>query len=318
MKLSIVTPAYNEEENLPLFRAELAAVLASCGIDWEWIVVDDHSYDGTWAVLQKIAAEDPHLRAVRLARNSGSHIALACGLRQAQGDCAVVLAADLQDPPQTIPLLLEKWKSGAQMVWAVREHREGESAGTRGFARLYYWIMRRFVGIRDMPSSGADFVLLDRRVILALRGFKETNVSLLALLTWIGFKQDRIFYTKKARYHGQSGWNMEKKLKLVVDSVTTFSFRPVRIMTYVGFIVASLGFLFAVITAVRALGGIPVQGWASLMVTVLVLGGVQMLMIGVLGEYLWRALDEARNRPQFVVEDEIGVSAGGPSGKAGS
>ena len=314
MLLSIVTPAFNEETNLPLFHGQLKAALDPIGAEWEWIVVDDHSPDGTWATLRELAAREPRLKAVRLARNSGSHTALACGLQQARGDCAVVLAADLQDPPETLPALLEKWRAGAKIVWAVREGREGESAATKGFARLYYGIMRRFVGISEMPATGADFFLLDRRVIDVLNVFKEANVSLMALLTWMGFKQDRIMYVKQARQHGRSGWNMEKKLKLVVDSVTAFTYKPIRFMSYAGFAVALAGFFYALVVVVNALVGKPSPGWSSLMIVLLLVGGLQMLMMGVLGEYVWRALDEARNRPRFIVEDEIGFPGNGAQG----
>lgn len=305
--ISIVTPAFNEARSLPAFYSALLQALDQSPCYWEWIVVDDHSRDGTWQVLQELATNEPRLKALRLARNSGSHMAFACGLQHARGDCAVVLAADLQDPPETIPALLEKWRAGAKIVWAVREEREGESAATKGFARLYYGIMRRFVGISEMPATGADFFLLDRRVIDVLNVFKEANVSLMALLTWMGFRQDRILYVKQARQHGQSGWNMEKKLKLVVDSVTAFTYKPIRFMSYVGFIVALAGFLYALFVVVtRLVLNTQVPGYPSLVVAVLVVGGLQMIMLGILGEYVWRALDEARNRPRFIVEDELG------------
>ncbi len=311
--LSIITPAFNEARNIPALHERLSDVLSDLNAQWEWIAVDDHSQDGTWAVLQEIAAREPRLKAVRLARNSGAHAALACGMQQARGDCAVVLAADLQDPPETLPALLEKWRAGAKIVWAVREGREGESAATKGFARLYYGIMRRFVGISEMPATGADFFLLDRRVIDVLNVFKESNVSLMALLTWMGFRQDRILYVKQARQHGQSGWNMEKKLKLAVDSVTAFTYKPIRFMSYVGFIVAFLGFLYAlVVIGYRLMFQTQVPGYPSLIVTMLVIGGLQMIMMGVLGEYVWRALDEARNRPRFIIEDTIGLTGPKP------
>ena len=312
--LSIVTPAFNEARSIPALHARLTAVLSGLDLQWEWVVVDDHSPDGTWAVLQELAAREPRLKAVRLARNSGAHTALACGLQHARGNCAAVLAADLQDPPETLPALLEKWRAGAKIVWAVREGREGESAATKGFARLYYGIMRRFVGISEMPATGADFFLLDRRVIDVLNVFKESNVSLMALLTWMGFRQDRILYVKQARQHGQSGWNMEKKLKLVVDSVTSFTYKPIRFMSYAGFVVALAGFFYALVVVVNALVGKPSPGWSSLMIVLLLVGGLQMLMMGVLGEYVWRALDEARNRPRFIVEDEVGFSGNGAQG----
>jgi dolichol-phosphate mannosyltransferase len=300
--LSVVTPAYNEAQNLPLLYERLSRVLGDLQVAWEWIVVDDHSGDGSYDAVASIAQRDHRVRAVRLARNSGSHTAITCGLHQAGGDCAVVLAADLQDPPETLPVLLDQWRAGAQIVWAVRAQREGETASTVGFARLYYLIMRRLVGIQDMPATGADFFLLDRRVLDAFRQFHESNVSILALLTWMGFRQVTIAYDKQARLHGRSGWSLRKKLKLVVDSVTSFSFLPVRLMSLVGFIVAVVGFLYAGVVTVNALAGRPPQGWASLMVVVLVVGGIQMVMMGVLGEYLWRALDESRGRPRYIIE----------------
>ena len=315
LRLSIITPAFNEARSIPALHERLSAVLSDLNVQWDWIVVDDHSRDGTWTVLQELAAREPRLKAIRLARNSGSHAAFACGLQQARGDCAVVLAADLQDPPETLPALLDKWRAGAKIVWAVREGREGESAATMGFARLYYGIMRRFVGISEMPATGADFFLLDRRVIDVLNVFKESNVSLLALLTWMGFRQDRIFYVKQARQHGRSGWNLEKKLKLVVDSVTSFTYKPIRFMSYAGFIVAMAGFFYALVVVVNALVGKPSPGWSSLMIVLLLVGGLQMLMMGVLGEYVWRALDEARGRPRFIVEDEIGLPGGAQGAK---
>lgn len=315
LRLSIITPAFNEARSIPALHERLSAVLSDLNVQWDWIVVDDHSRDGTWAVLQELAAREPRLKAIRLARNSGSHAAFACGLQQARGDCAAVLAADLQDPPETLPALLEKWRAGAKIVWAVREEREGESAATKGFARIYYGIMRRFVGISEMPATGADFFLLDRRVIDVLNVFKEANVSLMALLTWMGFRQDRIFYVKQARQHGQSGWNLEKKLKLVVDSVTSFTYKPIRFMSYAGFAVALAGFFYALVVVVNALVGKPSPGWSSLMIVLLLVGGLQMLMMGVLGEYVWRALDEARGRPRFIVEDEIGLPGGAQGAK---
>ncbi len=300
--LSVVTPAYNESQNLPVLYERLVHVLAGLSVAWEWIVVDDHSRDGSFETVAAIAQRDRRVAAIRLARNSGSHTAITCGLHHASGECAVVLAADLQDPPETLPALLEQWQAGAQMVWAVRALREGETASTVGFARLYYLIMRRLVGIQELPATGADFFLLDRRVLDAFRQFHESNVSIPALLTWMGFRQATITYDKQARLHGQSGWNLSKKLKLVVDSITSFSYLPIRLMSIVGFVVAIVGFLYAGLVTVNALAGRPPEGWASLMVVVLVVGGIQMLMMGVLGEYVWRALDEARSRPGYLIE----------------
>jgi len=301
-RLSLVTPAYNESDNLPLLYERVSTVLTQLDVDWEWIVVDDHSTDDTFKTIADISRRDAHVRAIRFARNFGSHKAILCGLDHAQGDCAVVLAADLQDPPETVPTLLAKWHDGAQVVWAARQGRKGETAATVGFARLYYLMMRRVVGLKEIPSMGADFFLIDRTVIDALRQFNESNASILALITWMGFRQTTITYEKQARQHGRSGWTLEKKLKLVLDSITSFTYLPIRLISYAGFVVALLGFLYAGLVIINALAGHPVQGWASLMVVLLVIGGIQMLMMGVLGEYLWRALDEARQRPRYLIE----------------
>jgi polyisoprenyl-phosphate glycosyltransferase len=305
--LSIVTPAFNEAANLPLLYDRLRAALAALPVEWEWVIVDDHSEDATFAVVRELAARDPRVRGVRFARNCGSHAALSCGLREARGDCVAALAADLQDPPDVLPELFSRWQEGAQVVWAVRARRDGETAATLAFARLYYWLMRTVVGLRDMPATGADFFLLDRTVVGALARFDEANTSILALLMWMGFRQATVTYGKEARVHGRSGWTLEKKLKLAIDSVTSFSYLPIRFMSYLGCGVALLGFAYAGHVVVNAVAGNPVEGWSSLIVVVLLLGGIQMVMMGVLGEYLWRALDETRGRPRYLVEATVGA-----------
>jgi dolichol-phosphate mannosyltransferase len=306
--LTIVTPAYNEAENLPVLYQRLREVLDSIDVDWEWIVVDDHSTDGTFEVLTELAGEEDRLLGFRFSRNFGSHTAITCGLNHARGDCAIVMAADLQDPPEEMSHLLAEWQHGAQVVWAVRARREGESATYLGFARLYYFLMRRLGALKDLQATGADFFLIDRRVIDAVNEFRESNVSILALISWMGFRQAFVRYNKLPRLHGSSGWNLEKRLKLVVDSITSFTYFPIRLMSYVGFITALLGFVYAGFVVVNALAGRRPQGWASLMVVVLLIGGMQMLMTGVLGEYLWRALEEARGRPRYVIEATTGMT----------
>src|SRR5215510_14522410 len=187
MLLSIVTPAFNEEANLDALYERLVKTMVAVGGEWEWVIVDDHSRDNTFAVVQRLALADPRLRGIRLARNSGSHVAIACGLHHVRGDAAVMMAADLQDPPAMLGAMRDRWREGAQVVWATRR----ESPGSRShglFARFYYWIMRHVVGMKDMPARGADFFLIDRIVIEGLRRFRERNVSVLALVTWLGFR----------------------------------------------------------------------------------------------------------------------------------
>lgn len=308
-RISLITPAYNEAANLPTLYGRIAKALDEFGVDWQWIVVDDHSSDGTFSVVGEIAEKDNRVRIIRFSRNHGSHKAIRCGLDFADGDCAIVLAADLQDPPETIPALIEEWRNGRDIVWAVRNRREGARPMDLLLARAYYFVMRRVVGVKEMAGTGADFFLLDRRVIDSLKRFGESHVSVLALLSWMGFRQGRVLYDKQARQHGRSGWTFEKKLKLLVDSVTSFSYLPIRFISCFGFLVASAGFVYACVVIVNTIVGYPPAGWTSLMVVVLVIGGLQLVMMGVLGEYLWRALDEARGRPKYVIEDAVGFEA---------
>lgn len=306
VEVSVVTAAYREEKNLPLLYERLKAVMERLDVTWSWLVVDDHSDDGTYQVMAEIGKKDPRVSCLRLARNSGSHVALVCGLHHADGDCTVALAADLEDPPETIPRLLEEWREGAQIVWAARGLRKGVSKSSLMATRAFSWILRNVAKLEKAPATGADFFLLDRRVAQAFRKFDERNVSLFALITWLGFRQTTIFYDKDARVFGRSNWTLLRKIRLTVDSVVAFSHLPVRIMSLLGLAIALLGFGFATYIIVDAILGNPPEGWASTMVIILVLSGVQMVMLGVLGEYLWRTLDESRSRPLYIVEATTG------------
>ena len=300
--LSVVTPVFNEAENLPIIYERFKTVLAMVDVDWEWIIVDDHSADDSFQMISDISKQDARIRGIRFARNFGAHTAITCGFHHARGSCCIAMAADLQDPPESIPDLIDEWRKDAQIVWAVRAPRKSEKKTTIFFSKIYYWRMRKIVGFEEMPSTGADFVLLDRIVVDAFNSFRESNVSILALINWMGFRHVSIHYDKKARAHGQSGWTLKKKLKLLVDSVTSFSYFPVRFMSYFGFLIATIGFVYAIFLVFNAINGHPAQGWTSLMVVVLMLGGIQLLMMGVLGEYLWRSLDESRRRPRYLIE----------------
>jgi dolichol-phosphate mannosyltransferase len=300
MRLSIITPAFNEATNLDAVYARLADAANRAGVDWEWLIVDDHSRDATFDVIRALAARDPRVRGLRLSRNCGSHTAIACGLHHVTGDAAVVLAGDLQDPPETLAAMLAEWRAGAQIVWAVRRERPGQSRQALGFSRVYYFIMRHVVGMKEMPASGADFFLADRTVIEAFRRFPERHVSVLALVTWMGFRQAFIDYDKEARRAGSSGWTLTKKIKLVVDSVTGFSDAPIRLCSYAGVALIAIG--------------VVLLGVNLLLAAVTGLAGVQLLALGVIGEYVWRALDEARRRPAYLVEAVAGtVPASAPA-----
>jgi polyisoprenyl-phosphate glycosyltransferase len=304
--ISIVTPAFNEADSLLLLCERIKAVLDRLPLTWEWVIVDDHSSDATFAVISCLAAEDARVRGIRLARNSGAHAALTCALHAARGECAIALAADLQDPPEAIPRLLDEWQAGNKVVWAARSQRPGESTRRVWAARTYYWSMRHVVGLKQIPPTGADFFLIDQDVLEAFRRFRESNVSILALIAWMGFRQTYISYAKQPRIKGESGWTLKKKLELFVDSVTGFSCVPIRLMSYLGAAVALVGFVYAIFLVVAASIESPVQGWSTLLAIVLILGGIQMSMMGIIGEYLWRALNESRRRPQYIIEDETG------------
>jgi glycosyltransferase involved in cell wall biosynthesis len=306
--LSVVVAAYNEEGNLPvLFERALAIDWAALRLEPEFVFVDDHSTDRTPEILASYAARDPRVKVLRFSKNFGSHKAFTAGLEHCTGDAAVILAADLQDPPETIPLLVEKWRSGAKVVWAVRGDREGESLATRLFSRLYYFLMRRFAEVRP-PRKGADFLLVDKAVVAELRAAPEKHTSLLSLIQWMGFDQAEITYSKAARLSGRSKWTLRKKVKLAIDSFVSFSYFPLRLASACGLAFAFSGFLYAAITAVRALVmGSPVQGWASLMCVLLIVSGVQLIMLGIVGEYLWRTFDETRGRPRFIIEKRINL-----------
>jgi polyisoprenyl-phosphate glycosyltransferase len=309
--LSVITPAFNEENNLAILRDRLQQVMETAGLDWEWIIVDDHSTDGTPAVIRKLAEEDSHVRGVRFSRNCGGHTAISCGLALCRGACAAILASDLQDPPEMIPRLYAEWKKGVQVVMAVRTSREGETASTLFFSRLFYMLMRRTTALRDMPPAGADFFLIDRVVIDAIQKFSDSS-NIFAVLVWLGFRQSTVHYDKKQRQHGQSGWSLRKKIRLVVDSIICFTHFPIRLMTYCGFICAIMGFAYAGYVIYHALDGAPAEGWPSVMVAIMVIGGLQMTMLGMLGEYLWRALEAARQRPAYTIEETMSRAPGAP------
>lgn len=312
LRLSYVLPAFGEAENLPRVLPRILEQAAHCD-ELEIIVVDDHSKDGTFRVLREWGERDPRIKGLRLARNSGSHMAILCGLTAASGDVVIVLAADGQDPPEFTPELLAAWREGHQVVWAVRSAREGETLVTRLFSRAYYATMNRWSSVR-LPPAGADFMLIDRRVVDALVEIPERNTSLLALITWLGFSQTELPYVKEARLSGRSKWTFGKKLRLAFDSMVGFSTAPLRLATSLGVLFGGAGFVYAGALVVNRVGGgflfgtTVTEGWNALMIVLLVSTGTLMIMLGVVGEYLWRALEEVRGRPRFLAEAEVNIA----------
>jgi len=305
--VSVVVPVYQNAGSLADLLARLRAVAAGLpGERFEFVFVDDGSKDDSFAVLRRLAGEDARVRLVKLSRNFGSGPAILAGLTEARGECMVALAADLQDPPELIPQLLEMWRQGRKVVLAARRSR-ADPLTTRLLAAAFYRLFRRFA-LPNMPRQGFDFFLLDRTVRDLLAGIQENNAYLMGLILWMGFDPGVIHYDREARpaRYGPSMWGLGRRVKHFIDSFTAFSYFPLRAASVLGVVVAVLGVLYAILVVVlRVVHGFPVEGWASIMVAVLLLSGVQMLMIGVLGEYLWRNLEETRRRPRFIVEQVV-------------
>lgn len=301
--LAVIVPVFNEEENLPVLYDRLITVAKGLpDVALQVFFIDDHSSDGTPAVLQSLHERDERIEWLRLSRNSGSQIACVAGLERCDADATVIMAADMQDPPELLPRLLEKHAGGAQLVWAIREARQGESFPTRAFSELFYWLMNRMTGL-SMPPKGAVIFLADRRVIQAFREVRDRQISLFAVFAWLGFKQDSITYVAPPRHSGVSKWTFSKKVLLAIDSFIGFSYLPLRFMSLSGILFAAGGGVWAsYIFVMKVLGHTLTTGYASIIITMLVIGGLQMLMLGVLGEYHWRTLEEARSRPRYFIE----------------
>jgi dolichol-phosphate mannosyltransferase len=304
--ISIVIPAFNEAENIVSTARELAGFTSSCGESYEIIVVDDHSDDNTFQVVKEMA--DPHVASIRLSRRSGSHIALRAGLARARGDAVLCIAADGQDDPSVVGSMIMKWKNGAQLVWALRKDRKNEPLRVKILANLFYWVLGLLQPKKaSLDFSRVDFYLLDRRVVEAINSCRERNTSLFGLIAWLGFVQDSVLYDRKPRKHGSSKWSIRSRLQLAQDWIVAFSALPLKLITRLGIVVAFTGFLYAVIVFFNAFLGKPITGWSSLMVVVLIMGGCQMIMLGMIGEYLWRNLEEARSRPSYFIERETEI-----------
>ena len=303
--ISIVFPVFNEEKGIAslLERIEKTVMILSETMRVNVVFVDDHSSDQTPELLKEACRTNSAFKYMRLSVNSGSHVAIIAGMEQVPGDCTVFLASDLQDPPELIPKLVEQWRAGAQVVWAPRKGREGVSRSDILFSRLFYWLVRMVGGVRT-PPQGSDFVLLDQRVVSAVLKSSSHRPNLLMEIAVLGFREASVDYVKKARTYSVSKWNFEAKLRMVINSFVQFSYIPLRFMVYLGIMVSTFGGGYALFLIFNKIySNLTVEGWTELMVVILILGGIQMVMLGVIGEYLWRTLEESQKGPRYFLED---------------
>ena len=302
--ISIVVPVFHNASSLADLLKELQSVADKNADDgFEFIFVDDGSSDNSFSVLERLASSEPRMTVVKLSRNFGSNPAIMAGMSLAQGDAVAAIAADLQDPPDLLHEMIALWRSDHKVVIAARRQRE-DPFPTWLFSDIFYRIFRRFA-IKTMPRRGFDFFLIDRQVCSLINQIQENNAYLMGLILWLGFDPYVLYYDRQARQgkYGQSMWSLTKKFKYFVDSFVAFSYFPIRVASALGILFSLLGLLYAawVIYARLALG-IQTEGWASLMIVVLIAAGVQMLILGIIGEYMWRSLDETRRRPRFIIE----------------
>lgn len=304
-KLSIIVPVYWNSDTLMLLYQDMKEKILHKLEEYEIVFVDDGSGDNSWEIMNQIREMDENVRLVRLSRNFGEHAAILAGLSVCTGDCAVTKQADLQEDSELILQLYEKWKEGNKVVLAVRAERD-EGAVKKFFANLYYTLMRKLV-VKDMPKGGFDCYLLDRQVIEVLLMLDEKNSALTLQVLWVGFKSDRVYFHRKNREIGKSRWTLSKKVKLVVDSMMSFSYFPVRFMSFLGSAYAIAAVVWGIVLVAQKVSGVEdMPGWTSLMVLMLFSFGVIMVMLGLLGEYIWRALDASRNRPPFLIDETKG------------
>jgi len=303
-KLSIIIPVYFNEMNLYDLYADLKEKVLGKLEQYELVFVDDGSLDQSFSILKEIQSKDANVMLVKLSRNFGSHAAILAGLIHSTGDCAVMKTADLQEPSSMILEMFQKWKDGNNVVLAIRKDRQ-EPWLQIFLSNLYYKLMRR-IAIKTMPDGGFDCFLIDRKVIKVLEMMDEKNSTIMGQILWAGFKTDMIYYTRLKREKGKSRWTLSKKIKLFVDSILAFSYFPIRfistigIVTFFGTIIWLLYILYA-----KFFIGIEVEGWTTLMITSLFFYGLILLTLGIIGEYLWRTFDAARQRPSFIIEELI-------------
>jgi dolichol-phosphate mannosyltransferase len=302
--LSVVAPVYNEEALLEEFYSRVCGALE--GLDFELVLVDDGSSDGTPAILDRLASSDPRVHVVYLSRNFGHQTALTAGLDHARGDAVVMLDADLQDPPELIPRMLDHWRAGCDVVYAVREHREGESRFKLTTARWFYKLFDWLTSVELQHNSG-DFRLLDRRALDALLSMRERSRFLRGMTVWVGYRQAAVPYRRDPRYAGETKYTLSKMLRFSLDAISSFSHRPLQLATLLGFLISTLAFVAIPVVIVLRILGSYLPGFSSITIAILLLGGIQLIALGIIGEYVGRIYDEVKGRPLYLVRSRLNI-----------
>ncbi len=301
--LSIIAPIYNEYENLPELYRRVKEVMENAGETWELVLVDDGSTDGSTERIRELARQDKRVRPVIFARNFGHQLAVTAGLDYSRGEAVVIIDADLQDPPELIPEMLSKWREGYEVVYAVREEREGETWFKKVTAAAFYRLINRITSV-NIPVDTGDFRLLDRKVVNVLNGMRERHRFLRGMSVWVGFRQTGVTYKRAPRFAGETKYPLRKMLKFASDAITGFSYLPLQLATYLGFISAGVSIIaIPVVVILRMTGSQAFFGQATTLIAVLFLGGVQLISLGILGEYVGRLYDEAKGRPLYIVRE---------------
>ena len=299
--LSIIVPIYNEEAVIPEFYRRIAGVMDDIGESWEMVCINDGSRDRSAEILLALHKADPRVKLVNFSRNFGQMIALTAGLDYAQGKAVVVIDVDLQDPPELIGEMVDKWREGYEVVYAVRADRAGESPFKLWTANIFYRLLRRITDV-DIPADTGEFRLMDRQAVLTMRRLREHHRFMRGLSSWIGFRQIGVRYHRSERFAGDTKYPLSRMLRLTMDAITSFSYLPLRLGTYLGFILAVISLVGIAITiSLRLSGNNAFYGQATTLVAVLFLGGIQLIFLGILGEYLGRIYDEVKGRPLYIV-----------------
>jgi glycosyltransferase involved in cell wall biosynthesis len=304
--LSLVVPIWNEEAVIPELYRRVVAIMEQTGESWELVCVNDGSTDRSLSLLVELHEHDPRVKVLDFSRNFGHQIAITAGADFAQGDAVIIMDADLQDPPETILRMIEQWRAGYEVVYARRISRQGETKFKLVTAGLFYRILQRITDIH-IPLDTGDFRLMDRRVVLAMRHLREQHRFMRGLSSWVGFRQIGIEYERAERFAGETKYPLRKMIKLATSAITSFSYVPLQLATYLGFIMATLSLLGILLTiALRLSGNNFFLGQATTLVSVLFLGGVQLIFLGIIGEYLGRIYDEVKGRPLYIVSRAYG------------